>query len=597
MTSIKTAAFVAAATVLALAAPATAQTQAQTATSATQPIERVIVFGDSLSDGGFYRAILPLPPGAGRFTTNPDLVSPELVAQRLGLSVSTAYGLNGTNFAVGGARVTAANGVAIPITTQIDNYLAAGGTFGPSDLVYIQGGGNDFFAFLAGGGTNNAILTTAATQLAQQVVRLQNAGAQRIVTLAVQSGGAPGVQLFNQTYAAALASAGVNALYFDTDRLFNEIVANAASFGITNVTSTACLGSSLTCTPATYRTPNANETFLLADSVHPSGITQRIQADAIASLIVAPEQIGRLAEAAQSLMRGHADIVEGPSQGTLAHGGSGVQLFGNVGYHYSSTPGSLQQIGLRERSLLAQLGADVALSESLGVGLAGTYSNGDGRFRLNSGGYDIEAWSVTGYARAGLGPIDVGAALSYGKLDYEDITRRVRLASVTREHRGSTDGTYFAASGNVGLMLGNAGGLKFGPEAALSYEKVELDGYSEDSAQSTAAAFGDQRSKSLTGRLGLLAASDGEASVRVLARASYERELETYERTIAITPSGAPITYTSNLGDSDRDYVSFNLTVAGELAPRLGVQAGVRGEVERGDTDVITSFAGLSFRF
>jgi outer membrane lipase/esterase len=235
-------------------------TAAQAQVKASDPIQRVVVFGDSLSDGGFFRSVSPLPPGAGRFTTNPDLVSPELVARRLGLEVNTAYGLGGTNFAIGGARVTLANGPSLSITTQINNFLAAGGTFGPNDLVYIQGGGNDFFAFQRGGSTDNSILTTAANQLAQQVVRLQAAGAERIVTLAVQTGGAPGLQLFNQTYGNALAAAGVNALYFDTDRLFNEIVANAASFGINNVTSTACLGSSLTCTPATFRTPNANET-------------------------------------------------------------------------------------------------------------------------------------------------------------------------------------------------------------------------------------------------------------------------------------------------------------------------------------------------
>jgi outer membrane lipase/esterase len=202
-------------------------------------------------------------------------------------------------------------GPSIPITNQINNFLAAGGAFRPNDLVYIQGGGNDFFFFQGTGSSNNAILTTAANQLAAQVVRIQAAGAERIVTFAVQTGGMPGLQLFNQTYAAALAAAGVNALYFDTDRLFNEIVANAASFGITNITSTACLGSSLTCTPSTYRTPNANETFLLADSVHPSGITQRIQGQAVASLLQAPEQIGQLSYAAQSLLRGHRETLEG----------------------------------------------------------------------------------------------------------------------------------------------------------------------------------------------------------------------------------------------------------------------------------------------
>ena len=194
--------------ILSAASPAHAQTATTAGTaSAGDPVDRMIVFGDSLADGGYYLTLDPrLARDAGSFTTNPDPVAPEVLAARLGLPLDPVYGKGGTNYAVGGARVTAANALSIPITTQIGNFLAAGGSFGPRDLVYIQGGGNDYFAFQAAGSTNNATLTTAATQLAAQVSRLQTSGATRIVTLAVQSGGAAGIQLFNRTYAAALAA-------------------------------------------------------------------------------------------------------------------------------------------------------------------------------------------------------------------------------------------------------------------------------------------------------------------------------------------------------------------------------------------------------
>lgn len=222
-------------TAAAIAGPALAQTSA-TAEARGEPVTRVVVFGDSLSDGGFFLAVDPrIPREAGSFTTNPDPVAPEVFASRLGLDLQPFYGRGGTNYAIGGARVTAPNGVTIPIATQVSNFLAGGG-FRPNDLVYIQGGGNDFFAFQALGGRDNAILTTAATQLAAAVTRIRDAGAERIVALAVQSGGNAGLQLFNSSFAGALAAADVNALYFDTDKLFNEIVAERASFGITNVT-------------------------------------------------------------------------------------------------------------------------------------------------------------------------------------------------------------------------------------------------------------------------------------------------------------------------------------------------------------------------
>lgn len=583
----------AAAIVLAMLGASPAQAQQS---GSGEPVRRVIVFGDSLSDGGFYRTILPLPPGAGKFTTNPDPVAPEVVAAQLGLPLNTFYGAGGTNFAVGGARVTAANALAIPITTQINTFLNNGGRLGPNDLVYIQGGGNDFFFFQRTGGTNNAILTTAANELAQQVVRLQAAGAERIVTFAVQTGGAPGLQLFNQTYASALAAAQVNALYFDTDRLFNEIVANAAAFGITNITGTACLGSSLSCTPATYRTPNASERFLLADSVHPAGITQRIQGQAVASLLKAPEQIGQLSYAAQSLLRGQREILEGPMRGTLA-GEGGTRLFGNVGYHYFSTDGSNQRISLAERGLSFQLGTDFSLSEALGFGLAGAYSTGDGHFAAGSGGYDVSSWSANAYGRAGLGPLTIGAAATYGSLDYDDIERRFALGPTARAHSGSTDGDYLAGSISAGFALIDAGGIRIGPDAGLSYEKVEIDGYAEDGDFSTAATFGEQELENVTGRLGVAATSAPGARLRLLARVSYEHEFKDRERGISITPVGAPISYTSRIRSANDDYVSYALSADGELSPGLSLRAGVRGYLERSDFDSLTSFVGLSVGF
>ncbi|MDP8912568.1 MAG: autotransporter domain-containing protein [Pseudomonadota bacterium] len=577
-------------------APAIAQTAQQS--SQQQPVGRIIVFGDSLSDGGFFRSILRLPPGAGRFTTNPDPVAPEVLADRLGLPLVTAYGQGGgTNFAVGGARVTAANGPSIPITTQISNFLAAGGTFRPNDLVYIQGGGNDFFFFQRTGGTNNAILTTAANELAAQVVRLQAAGAERIVTLAVQTGGNPGLQLFNRTYAAALAAANVNALYFDTDRLFNEIVANAASFGITNITSTACLGSSLTCTPATFRTPNANETFLLADSVHPAGITQRIQGQAVASLVQAPEQIGQLSYAAQSLLRGQREMLEGPMRGSLQEEGGGMRLFGNVGYNYFSADSSQQRIGLNERSLTGQIGLDVALGEAAGIGVAGAYSDGDGHFGFSSGGYDVSALSGTVYGRAALGPLQLGASATYGSLSYDDIERRFALGPTGRIHSGDTDGDYLAASALAGFTLIDQSGIRFGPDIGVTYEKVEIDGYAEDGALSTAATFGEQELDSLTGRIGLAATTRPGAPLRVTARVSYEREFGSDEREFTITPVGAPVSYTSRIFTADDDYVSYGLALDGRLSAGLSLRAGVRGNVGRANFDTLTSFAGLSLGF
>jgi len=580
------------------AAPALAQTSAQ-ATAAGEPVTRIVVFGDSLADGGFYLPISPaVPRDAGSFTTNPDPVAPEVLASRLGIDLKPVYGQGGTNYAVGGARVSAASGVAPSVTTQINAYLAGGGTFGPRDLVYIQGGGNDYFYFQALGSRDNSILTTAATQLAQQVARVQTAGASRIVTFAVQTGGSAGLQLFNQTYASALAAAKVNALYFDTDRLFNEVAANAGAFGITNVTGQACtVASSLNCNRSTLVSPNANETYILADSVHPSGIMQRIQGNAVASLIEAPDQIAGLAYSAQAMFRSQRDLLEAPMRGGAARGGSRAAIFGSAAYHYYSAGGSTQQVGITERGFTGNLGVDLALGERSGVGLAGGYSDGNGQFGLGSGNYRAKAWTVIGYARGGVGPFRLLADGSYGRIDYDHVARLVQLGPVQRDNRGDTDGDYVAGRLTAALDVLAGGGLGLGPDLSVAYERLTINGYAEDATTSTNASFSDQRIESWTGRAGLVARTLPGSAVGFFARGSYEHEFNDDPRSITIMPSGAPISYTTGVERADRDYVSFAMGVDGRLAGPLSVRSGVSGYALRDDRDSVTAYAGLSMAF
>jgi outer membrane lipase/esterase len=572
---------------IAWAAPAAAQEQ--------RPVQRIIVFGDSLSDGGFYGPLLGIPPALARFTTNPDPVAPEVTAALLGLPLDTVYGRAGTNYAVGGARVTLPNGVTIPITNQINNFIAAGGRFGPNDLVYIQGGGNDFFAFQAGGSVDNSILTTAANQLAAQVVRVQAAGAERIVTFAVQTGGMAGLALFNQTYATALATANVNALYFNTDRLFNEIIANPAQFGIRQVFTPACTVSSLGCSAANFREPGANLTYALADDVHPSGITQRIQGQAVASLLVAPEQIGQLGYAGQALMRGHREMLEGPMRGTLT--GEGARLFGHVAYDSFNINGSAQRVGVDQDAFTFQVGVDFPLGEAFGAGIVGAYSQGEGEFGEGRGGYDLSAWSVTGYLRGHVGPVHLGASGTYGTLDYSDVARVVVLGPSVRTHRGDTDGDYMAASASVEIPVFEIAGLEIGPEAAITYERLEIDGYVEDSTLSTAATFGEQSVESVTGRAGIGFATGPELGVRIAGRFSYETELDGEEREISITPAGAPIDYTSRIFTAEDDYMSTAVSVDGPITSRISLRGGLRAEFGRADFDSVTGYGGVAIAF
>jgi len=178
---------------------------------------RLVVFGDSLSDGGAYALGNSLilqsfgrPKAAadlvGKFTNSPGAIWNETLAARLGITIAperyemgaanpvaatnrTNAAANATNYAQGGSRVAKAPGVgcdpnpagactknaAVPVSTQIDRALAKG-RFAATDLLVVWAGANDVFF--------NA--TAAGTEIATESARLGRALTSAETTALVQ---------------------------------------------------------------------------------------------------------------------------------------------------------------------------------------------------------------------------------------------------------------------------------------------------------------------------------------------------------------------------------------------------------------------------
>lgn len=213
---------------------------------------RLVVFGDSLSDGGAYALgnslILQTQAGVpqaaadlvGKFTNSPGAIWPEVLAGRLGISVTPERyevgaaspvaatnrvnsGASATNYAQGGARVAKVPGVgcspnaagactaqaAVPVSVQVDRALAKG-SFSNTDLVVVWAGANDvFFQATAAGeeitrtsiqlgrpmssAETTALISSkygpemvqAGLDTLAQVRRLQAAGARRVVVMTI----------------------------------------------------------------------------------------------------------------------------------------------------------------------------------------------------------------------------------------------------------------------------------------------------------------------------------------------------------------------------------------------------------------------------
>ncbi|QBR01523.1 SGNH/GDSL hydrolase family protein [Paraburkholderia pallida] len=273
---------------------------------------QIVSFGDSLSDVGTY-APLASAVGGGRFTTNPGQVWTQDVAQYYGDTLNAAFTISidhrlsaqgGLGYAEGGSTVaTPANqydfltdvigNIEMPVNQQVSSYLSAHGSFNAGQLVLVWAGANDVLR----AGTPPAANTTvqqAATALAQIVGQIVQAGATHVVVvnvpniglspkgLAATDGGANYTQLsqlFNSTLNAALQSNGLQGKVIEIDSYtwITQTIANYQANGFTvSNTAQACDPSktpddtALLCSPPTYVTSNADQTYMFADDLHPT---------------------------------------------------------------------------------------------------------------------------------------------------------------------------------------------------------------------------------------------------------------------------------------------------------------------------------------
>jgi phospholipase/lecithinase/hemolysin len=235
---------------------------------------------------------------------------------------------SGLGYAQGGSRVTNPIGVGhaatagdysgaltVPVVQQVSNYLSAHGSFNSGQLVIINGGANDILynltAAQAGAITSDAA-TAAILQAAKDLAGvigtvLQNGATHVLVSNVPDIGATPQGMMssavvkaqltaisngFNATLAGALQQSGLmsKVIYLDITGPLANITANYTQYGFTvSNTGTACnlqamaaaaakagepnpssFATSLFCSPDTQTVKGADQTYMYADTVHPT---------------------------------------------------------------------------------------------------------------------------------------------------------------------------------------------------------------------------------------------------------------------------------------------------------------------------------------
>jgi phospholipase/lecithinase/hemolysin len=283
------------------------------------PFEKVVVFGDSLSDPGnlfvltgqySVRPFAPIPSapyaiGGFHFTDGQtwvedlsrDLRSPS--GSGPALRVPHLY----TNYAFGGARARAGAGSAAPdLSAQVGRYFADwAGTADAQSLYVIWLGANDLrdaveaLASDPSGATSVGMLQAAVGSVAQNVVALWSAGARTFlipnepnlaVTPAlaaqppqVQAAAAQLSAAYNAGLAQAVAGLGAQLpqttfVRLDVFTLVNSMLAAPKLYGFTNTTQ-PCLTFGVVV-GAICSTPRD---YLFWDAIHPTAAVHRVLAN------------------------------------------------------------------------------------------------------------------------------------------------------------------------------------------------------------------------------------------------------------------------------------------------------------------------------
>ena len=490
---------------------------------AAGPYSQTVFFGDSLTDGGFFRPLLPasVRPVTGQFTTNPGLVWSQYLANFYGTgAVPNGNGQTGTNYAAGGARVginsTGALGPIPSLATQVNNYLVANGGRADSRALFtVWGGANDLFAITNAGAPAATTIANAVTSEIGIVTQLQNAGAKYILVAtvpdlgltpafraqgpAVQATGTALTTSYNTSLFSGLASRGLRVIPLDTFNLLREITAAPAAYGFSNIAGTACqpqiTANSLTCNPSSYVTPDAPNTYLFADGVHPTSRAHQIVSQYAVSVLEAPRQLAVLPHSTAVVGRARADRVSGHLAAKPE--GDGMRWWADTRIDFQRYDDGNRYDGVGP-ALTG--GVDWTSGNFVYGGFAGLSRNAYD-FGLRGGDFDQTEGTLGGFAGWYGDNVWVNGQLSYTFAKY-DVNRDVVLGPVTRTHSGSPDGSNITFGVNAGFnFTGEA--LTHGPVLGVLMQRIDVDGYAEDQPTlSTALAYPDQSFDSMITSLG-----------------------------------------------------------------------------------------------
>lgn len=595
----------------------------------------MIFFGDSNTDNGRYKYIPQYTTGGsandlnttGVYTTPGGYMWSVYLGSRYGISVtSTAAPGGGNNYAAGNAHVSySANSTigenAWSADQQITSYLSSVSGRANSNILYtVYIGTNDLKTPASGlNGTSNLVdpqnlsgLSTLAGQTVSLVQRLSVAGAKYILvpniasTTKTQAAAtvanfpwsqtwADSLSYYNQAVWNGIAGQGINFIPVDAATLGDYILLNAANFGITNtsILTPACgLTDAIDCTSAQLVSANAMNTYFFADSIgHASSAVQKIQADYVYSLLIAPGQVSMLANQASI------------SQIAMNH-----SYLDQVGYSFrggvSKTLGAWALGGTQQVKMIdtqttttspynGAVGMDYQYDEHLLLG--GFVGHGRAQVNYNASGNFTQSGTILGaYAGYRNGAIWVNGLAAYNKLNNN--TNRVAPIGITSfSNAARVNGD----NATIALQMGynfDTGVINHGPIIGYSYVHTHVNGFTE-SGNINSLQFASQNINAHVGLAGY------QVKARIgnwlpFAKANYNSQLGNLDRevTTTLTTVSAP-SYSMPAISYGRNWTNLTAGISYHIDPKTVLQASFTQQISQQNVNSYNAAVSLNTHF
>jgi outer membrane lipase/esterase len=612
------------ATALATAEPANAQ-----------QFTKNVGFGDSYVDTGTIVGLLGPPYTTyyptGRFSGGTNFLD----------TMSSLLNITQENYALGGARAGTLGINGLPnlgFQTEVAGFIAAGKTFSSKDILTISIGGNDARNYYQTGGTvagAAAASATAAAQATSGINSLVGVGAKTIVFTAGDAGALPEAALYGpaaaagsaysaaynglmQSSLAAIAAKGVRVEYVDSNLVLKAIVANQAATGIKFLTAcpTSCIGN-----------PALQAQYLFYfDGIHLTSAGFDILGKYVVNRLNAPltfasqGQTGAATTASfSSTLFGRADLfsLQGTTTTSSAPGGpsflgaspSGLGAQPSVAppanfQAYILAKGGVDQTGASSVNPSSNttsgggtIGGEYRLGRSVMIGAAFDYTHANTRLANNAGKTEVDAYQLGLYSAWNSQNWFAQGLLSYGFQSYKNSRAGVLLGDLT----SAPSGRSAAAAGKLGYLF-NAGSMRIGPIAGLTYASSTVNGYSESGDAALALSVGKQTVEALVGSAGIQARMPfalGGQSFGSYVNLTAERDFHGNGRSIQYSATSAPlIVNTWNVaGSSQSVYGRLVAGVTTDLGTSTALNLSLSQTFGGGATNSFNATGGLVFRF